>query len=66
MALTRKYLKPADAVLDFVCGTGLVTVQLADSAASILGIDISPGMLGQEQATCTAQASATSRFEKVR
>lgn len=49
VAMTRKYLKPIDAVLDFACGTGLVTIELADSAASILGIDISPGMLEQAQ-----------------
>ena len=55
VALTRGFLKPTDAVLDFACGTGLVTVQLADSAASILGIDISPGMIEQAQAKCATQ-----------
>ena len=50
VALARKYLKPTDAVLDFACGTGLVTVQLAGAAASIRGLDISPGMIEQAQA----------------
>lgn len=39
-----KYLTPTDRVLDFACGTGLVTLRLAPCAAHILGIDISPGM----------------------
>ena len=55
VALTRKFLKPTDTVLDFACGTGLVTVQVADSAASILGIDISPGMIDQAQMKCAAR-----------
>lgn len=55
VALTRRYLKPTDAVLDFACGTGLVTVQLADKAASIRAIDISPGMIEQARAKCAVQ-----------
>ena len=42
VALTRDYLKPTDSVLDFACGTGLTTVQLAGAVASIHAIDISP------------------------
>ncbi len=62
VALTRGFLKPTDAVLDFACGTGLVTVQLADAAASILGIDISPGMIEQAQAKCAAQSIGNVTF----
>lgn len=39
-----KYLKPSDRVLEFACGTGLITLRLAPRAAYIRGIDISPGM----------------------
>ena len=39
-----KYLKPSDRVLEFACGTGLITLRLAPHVAHIRGIDISPGM----------------------
>lgn len=39
-----KYLRPTDRVLEFACGTGLVTLRLAPHAAHIRGIDISPRM----------------------
>lgn len=39
-----KYLKPSDRVLEFACGTGLITLRLAPRVAYIRGIDISPGM----------------------
>ena len=39
-----KYLRPTDHVLEFACGTGLITLRLAPRAAHIRGIDISPGM----------------------
>lgn len=42
---TIQYLKPSDRVLDFACGTGLVTLRLAPHAAHIRGIDISPNMV---------------------
>ena len=31
-ACMRKYLKPTDTVLDFACGTGIVTLSLSASA----------------------------------
>ncbi len=62
VALTRKYLKPTDNVLDFACGTGLVTVQVANSAASVLGIDISPGMIEQAQMKCAARGIGNATF----
>lgn len=40
-----KYLKPSDRVLEFACGTGLVTMRLAPCVAHIRGIDISPNMV---------------------
>lgn len=39
-----KYLKPSDRVLEFACGTGLITLRLAPHVAYIRGIDISPNM----------------------
>ncbi|BDU72788.1 class I SAM-dependent DNA methyltransferase [Mesoterricola silvestris] len=38
-------LTRSDSVLDFGCGTGLVTLELAPLAGSITGADTSPGML---------------------
>lgn len=40
-----KYLKPTDRVLEFACGTGLVTLRLAPHTAHVRGIDISPKMV---------------------
>lgn len=39
-----KYLNPEQRVLDFACGTGLLTLRLAPKTGSIRGIDISPEM----------------------
>lgn len=41
---TVRYLKPSDQVLDFACGTGLVTLRLAPHVSHIRGIDIAPDM----------------------
>ena len=38
-------LAPTMDVLDFGCGTGIVTLQLAPSVASVTGVDSSAGML---------------------
>ena len=43
-ASSLKYLKPSDWVLEFACGTGLLTLRLAPHVARLRGIDISPGM----------------------
>ena len=42
---TRKHLKKEDVVLDFGCGTGLVSSEIAGDVARIVGIDISKNML---------------------
>ena len=39
-----KYLNPSDRVLEFACGTGLLTLRLAPHVAYLRGIDISPQM----------------------
>ncbi len=39
-----KYLKPSDRVLEFACGTGLITLRLAPHVTHIRGIDISSSM----------------------
>ena len=42
--LSLKYLKPSDRVLEFACGTGLLTFRLAPHVSRLRGIDISPEM----------------------
>ena len=42
--LSLKYLKPSDRVLEFACGTGLLTFRLAPHVSHLRGIDISPEM----------------------
>ena len=44
-ACFKKYLKPTDTVLDFACGTGLVTLPVAQMAAEVCAIDISDEMV---------------------
>jgi 2-polyprenyl-3-methyl-5-hydroxy-6-metoxy-1,4-benzoquinol methylase len=42
---TRKHLKKDDVVLDFGCGTGIVSTEIAGDVAKVVGIDISSKML---------------------
>jgi 2-polyprenyl-3-methyl-5-hydroxy-6-metoxy-1,4-benzoquinol methylase len=42
---TRKHLSVSDIVLDYGCGTGIVTNDLADSVREIHGVDISSEMI---------------------
>ena len=46
----RAGLQPGDKVLDLACGTGLVSFLAAEKvgpAGSVIGVDISPGLLQQ-------------------
>jgi ubiquinone/menaquinone biosynthesis C-methylase UbiE len=62
VALTRKYLKPDDVVLDFACGTGLTTVHLASAVASVHAIDISPDMISLAKSKCAEQGIGNVTF----
>ena len=42
---TKKFLNSNDKVLDFACGTGIITNQIADNVKEILAIDISLKMI---------------------
>ena len=42
---TKKYLKTSDNVLDFGCGTGLISLEIADNVKLIQAIDISSKMI---------------------
>lgn len=43
--ITKKYLKDTDVVLDFGCGIGITTIELAESVKKIHAIDISENMI---------------------
>jgi 2-polyprenyl-3-methyl-5-hydroxy-6-metoxy-1,4-benzoquinol methylase len=42
---TRTHLSPGDVVLDYACGTGIITHQIAASVKEVHGIDISSKMI---------------------
>ena len=42
---TRNYLKVSDIVLDFGCGTGLISLEIAGSVKMVHGVDISSKMI---------------------
>ncbi|MFA5403645.1 MAG: class I SAM-dependent methyltransferase, partial [Ignavibacteria bacterium] len=42
---TRKYLKKSDNVLDFGCGTGLISNEIAENVSLVHAIDFSPKMI---------------------
>lgn len=51
---TIKYLAPSDRVLEFACGTGIVTQAVAPHVAGIRAIDISEEMVHRAQEKVTA------------
>lgn len=42
---TRNYLKDSDIVLDFGCGTGLISIEIAGNVQMVHGVDISTKMI---------------------
>jgi ubiquinone/menaquinone biosynthesis C-methylase UbiE len=58
---TRGLLKPTDKVLEIGCGTGTTALKLAPGVESILGTDVSPGMveIAREKAATEGRTNAT-------
>ena len=58
-------IKPADAVLDIGCGTGLTTREAARAAAPgrVLGVDVSEGMLDRARELAGAEELDNIRYE---
>ncbi len=54
-------LTPATDVLDFGCGTGLLTLELAPHVRSVVGADTSPGMLAVLEEKVRSQRLASVR-----
>ena len=61
----RRYLSKDDAVLDFACGTGIVTLAVAPSVKRIRGIDISGEMVRRANEKACAQGAANATFEQL-
>lgn len=67
---TNQYLGNADTVLDFACGTGIITIEVAESVKTIHAIDISSKMIdvakrkADEKKITNIQFSQTDIFDE--
>jgi len=60
--------QPGESVLDVACGTGLITLPVAEqvgSTGSVLGVDISQGMIEGARAVVAKRGIANTRFERM-
>jgi len=62
VSLRKLGLRNTDAVLEIGCGTGKVSVALAESVKSVASLDIRPGPLPLQRRLQRKPAYATSRF----
>lgn len=56
VAHTMKHLTGSDLVLDYACGTGLATLQMADSVQAIQAIDFSAEMIAIAQSNAAERS----------
>lgn len=61
----RRYLCAGDAVLDFACGTGIVTLDIAPDVKSVRAIDISGEMILRAQAKAAARNAENVTFTQL-
>lgn len=61
---TKEHLKATDIVLDYGCGTGTKSCELADQVSQILAIDISAQMIELAKAKGAAHSIENVRFEQ--
>ena len=57
--LSKLALEQNGAVLDLCCGTGIVTVPLAETGLEVVGVDLSPAMLTQAKTKVKGQQNLT-------
>jgi len=57
--LTALALRQGGAVLDLCCGTGIVTLPLAETGLEVVGVDIAPAMLQQAKTKATDPINPT-------
>jgi ubiquinone/menaquinone biosynthesis C-methylase UbiE len=56
--------RPTDAALDVATGTGFTALAFAPQVGSVVGLDVSPGMLAQARQRAQAQGLANVRFQE--
>ena len=56
--------KPTDTVLDVATGTGFTALAFAPLVYSVVGLDVSPGMLAQAQKYAAERGITNARFEE--
>lgn len=61
----RRYLRADDAVLDFACGTGIVTLDIAPDVKSVHAIDISGEMILRAQTKASARNAENVTFAQL-
>jgi ubiquinone/menaquinone biosynthesis C-methylase UbiE len=59
------HIMPDDTILDYGCGTGTITLQIARNANKVYGIDVSEGMLKRAQQNLINQNIANTTFTKI-
>lgn len=62
---TKEHLKSTDVALDYGCGTGTKSCELADQVSEILAIDISAEMIELAKAKGVANGIENVRFEQI-
>lgn len=61
----RTCIMPGDTVLDFGCGTGIITLRIARNAKKVYGVDVSQGMLKRAQQNSEDQKANNVAFIKI-
>ncbi|MDR2918563.1 MAG: class I SAM-dependent methyltransferase [Tannerella sp.] len=59
------HIMPNDTVLDFGCGTGTITLRIAQNAKKVYGVDVSGGMLERAQQNLKNQNIDNTVFIKI-
>ena len=59
------HIMPDDTVLDYGCGTGTITLQIARNARKVYGVDVSEGMLKRAQQNLKNQNTDNATFMKI-
>jgi len=61
--LSKSYFKKEDEVLDFACATGRLALDISPHVKSVLGVDLSGGMIDQAKAKVADKPSGNVAFE---
>ncbi|MFQ5340234.1 MAG: corrinoid protein-associated methyltransferase CpaM [Anaerolineae bacterium] len=54
-AIAEKHVRSGDRVLEIGCGTGALAVMMARQGAEVVGVDVSPAMLGEAERKVAAE-----------